>query len=74
MGLFDKVKYYFFTIKENKRYKKIKSCNLPFPFFSKSAPSIEWVRYSRNYRRYCADYKFILFYWRNNKNWCYISL
>lgn len=55
MGLFDKVKYYFFTIKENKRYKKIKSCNLPFPFFSKSAPSIEWVRYSRNYRRYCAD-------------------
>ena len=33
MSLFDKVKWYFYKIKEHKRYKKIESCNLPFPLF-----------------------------------------
>lgn len=41
MGLFDKVKYYFFTIKENKRYKKIKPCNLPYPFWNKKRQTFE---------------------------------
>ena len=55
MGLFDKVKYYFFTIKENKRYKKIKSCNLPYPFWNKKRQTFEWVRYSKDYKCYCVE-------------------
>ncbi len=33
MSLFDKVKCYFYKIKEHKRYIGIESCNLPFPLF-----------------------------------------
>ncbi|MEF2663922.1 MAG: hypothetical protein U0M92_06405 [Bacilli bacterium] len=61
MGLFDKVKYYFFTIKENKRYKKIKSCNLPYPFWNKKRQTFEWVRYSKDYKCYCVEPSLVYF-------------
>lgn len=55
MSLFDKVKCYFYKINENKRYKKIKSCNLPFPFFNKKGPLIEWVQYVNGHNCYNVE-------------------
>ena len=33
MSLFDKIKCYFYKVKEHKKYKGIESCDLAFPFF-----------------------------------------
>ena len=55
MNLFMKFKNYIYERKENIRYKKIKSCNLPYPFFDKKRQTFEWVRYSKDYKHYCTN-------------------
>ena len=46
MHLSSKIKLYFYKLKENKRYKKFKDCNLPYPFFDSKRDTFEWVKYT----------------------------
>ena len=39
----DRIKLYLYQHKENKRYKKFKSCTLPYPFFDEKRLTFEWV-------------------------------
>lgn len=55
MNLFMKFKNYIYEQKENIRYIKVKSCNLPYPFFDEKRQSFEWVRYSKDYKCYCVE-------------------
>lgn len=41
----DRIKLYLYQHKENKRYKKFKSCTLPYPFFDEKRLTFEWVTY-----------------------------
>lgn len=45
MHLSSKIKLYFYKLKENKRYKKIKDCYLPYPYFDEKRDTFEWVKY-----------------------------
>ena len=55
MNLFMKFKNYIYEQKENIRYIKVKSCNLPYPFWNKKRQTFEWVRYSKDYKCYCVE-------------------
>lgn len=46
MHLSSKIKLCFYKLKENKRYKKFKDCNLPYPFFDNKRNTFEWVKYT----------------------------
>lgn len=55
MNLLNKIKSCIYEWKENNRYKKVKRCSLPYPFWDKKRYTFEWVRYSKDYKHYCAD-------------------
>ena len=65
----DRMKLYLYQHKENKRYKKFKSCTLPYPFFDEKRLTFEWVTYIK--KQYCKNnninYK-IISYKDNIKN------
>lgn len=41
------IKNIIYKLKGNKRYKKFKNCNLPYPFYDKKRNIFEWVKYSK---------------------------
>lgn len=49
----DRIKLYLYQHKENKRYKKFKSCTLPYPFFDEKRLTFEWVTYIK--KQYCIN-------------------
>lgn len=49
----DRIKLYLYQHKENKRYKKFKSCTLPYPFFDEKRITFEWVTYIK--KQYCIN-------------------
>ena len=45
--MFNNIKELIYILKEKKRYKKLKNCNIPYPFFDKKRNIFEWVQFSK---------------------------
>lgn len=35
MGLFNKIQFFIYELKDKRRYKKFKNCSIPYPFYDK---------------------------------------
>lgn len=46
MGLFNKIQFFIYELKDKRRYKKFKNCSIPYPFYDKKRNVFEWIRYS----------------------------
>lgn len=45
--MFNNIKELIYILREKKRYKKLKNCNIPYPFFDKKRNIFEWVQFSK---------------------------
>lgn len=45
--MFNNIKELIYILKEKKRYKKLKNCSIPYPFFDKKRNIFEWVQFSK---------------------------
>lgn len=52
MGLFNKIQFFIYELKDKRRYKKFKNCSIPYPFYDKKRNVFEWIRYSNVINQY----------------------